>query len=62
MKETKIEINMPSNNLKCLKCKHGLLINPYRTNCGKYQDGKPYDVYFKGQDCPKFEEAKFRQN
>lgn len=61
MNEESINVSFPSENIRCLKCKHGLLINPYRTNCSKYPDGKPYEVYFKGQECPKFEEAIFKK-
>ena len=56
--EENLTVDMPSKNLKCLNCKFGLIVNPYRTKCGKYPDGKPYDIYF---NCPFFEKAILRK-
>ena len=61
MQENEIKIEIPSENLKCLKCKFGLVLNPYRTKCARYREGKPSDVYYKGADCPFFEQAILRK-
>lgn len=57
MKEEILNVVMASNKIKCLKCKFGLIVNPYESKCARYKQVKPYEIYFEGKDCPMFEEA-----
>lgn len=54
----KIIFNLPdAKKIKCLTCKfgqNGCVLN----YCAKFKE-KPYDVYFKNADCPKYEPIDF---
>lgn len=41
-------------DLKCKNCKWSTLLGYLNTSCVKYER-KPYDVYYEGRDCQKFE-------
>lgn len=51
------ELTFVFSNIKntCEKCKWGKILDPNYTSCAKYKEGKPYEVYFEGKECPKFE-------
>lgn len=57
MKENVLNIKIPGDKIKCLQCKFGLIVDPYRTKCGKYKQGKPDEIYYENKDCPYFEKA-----
>ena len=40
--------------IKCKECKWSSLLGFLNSSCVKFKR-KPYDVYYEGNDCPKFE-------
>ena len=56
MEEKELNIVFSQISKTCEKCKWGLILNPNDLKCAKYKNGKPYYVYFEGQDCPLFEQ------
>ena len=53
-----LRIDAPKIENTCKKCLYGVIINPYLLKCGKFKDGKPYDIYWEGKQCPFMKEHK----
>lgn len=53
MKDEKLSVYVMDENLMCKRCWLGQMINPKSPRCGRYPEGKPFEVYCLGKPCPK---------